>query len=104
MFSGQLLKSIYNNNFQGHYTKRRFPEHTYLTSGRGQEGQQGGDVLVAGGVCAGGGTSSTHQFGDAPVASHCPSGSSKLGHICDCLSCQAFQTLMWRIKYINHNW
>lgn len=46
----------------------------------------------------------THQLGDASMASHHPPGSPKLGNIRNCLSCQAFQTLMWRIKYINHNW
>lgn len=50
------------------------------------------------------GSGGTHQLGDASMLSYCPPGSFELGNVCYGLSCQTLETLVWRIKYINHNW
>ena len=96
-FFGCLPMYIHKNNFQGHVTQEKDSQNTarsYWVSRRSRERQGCPPPWVA----------PTHQLGDASMASHHPPGSPKLGNIRNCLSCQAFQTLMWRIKYINHNW
>lgn len=50
------------------------------------------------------GSGGTHQLSDASMMSYRPPGSLELGDICYGLSCQTLETLVWRIKYINHNW